>query len=99
MMVIMGRLKAAGGKRDELKKLCASLVGPSRAEPGCVSYSFLEDQMEEGTFIFFEEWRDRDAINHHFDQPYFRQAMAILPALLGARPMIKIYSVAGVKQV
>ncbi len=47
-------------------------VEASRREPGCISHRFLISPEIENCLFFYEEWRDRAAIDHHFKQDYSR---------------------------
>lgn len=97
MIVICGRFKTSPRQRQALTQLCASLIAPSTAEDGCLSYSFYEDQMEPDSFIFFEEWRDQAAIDNHFEQSYFKDAMERFPDLIIGDPVIKIYTTSNIE--
>jgi quinol monooxygenase YgiN len=94
MYVIAGKITVKPERKVELIRLARGLVSPSRSEPGCISYSFYEDQIEENHFLFFEEWSDRAAVDRHFKQPYFKDFAARLPALLVGPPVIRILEVA-----
>jgi len=71
MKIITVQCKAKPEKRNELVALCKSMIAPSRAEPGCIHYSFYEDLNEENSFFFYEEWKDQTAIDLHNSTQHF----------------------------
>ena len=44
----------------------ASMVEASRAEIGCLEYSYAEDVFDLGLIHVKERWRDRVALDEHF---------------------------------
>jgi quinol monooxygenase YgiN len=44
----------------------ASMVEASRAEIGCLEYSYAEDVLDLGLIHVKERWRDRVALDEHF---------------------------------
>jgi quinol monooxygenase YgiN len=99
MYVIVGKITVKPEHKVELIRLARGLVQPSRSEPGCISYGFFEDQVEENHFLFFEEWTDRAAIDRHFNQPYVKDFVARLQALVIGSPVIRIVEVASSESV
>ena len=47
-------------------------VAASRKEPGCISHRYLLSPEIDHCLFFYEEWKDRDAIDFHFQQSYSR---------------------------
>ncbi|RMH03389.1 MAG: antibiotic biosynthesis monooxygenase [Planctomycetota bacterium] len=91
MHVIAAELRAAPGRREELLALCRRMLAPSRAEEGCLSYRFFVDPDDPERVLFFEEWRDRAAIDRHFATPHFRDFQARTADLIDAEPVLRIY--------
>lgn len=99
MYVIAGKFKCKPEKKDELLSVIESLVIPSRAEDGCISYNCHEDVFTAGDFLFFEEWRSQEDIDLHFTKPYLIAAMTAFPDLIVGAPEIKIYKIDTVRNV
>jgi quinol monooxygenase YgiN len=53
-----------------LKPHMFTMLAASRAEDGCVTYSYAEDVAEPGLIRVFEVWRDQPAIEAHFKAPH-----------------------------
>ncbi|MEM6719132.1 MAG: antibiotic biosynthesis monooxygenase [Bacteroidota bacterium] len=45
------------------------------------------------TFLFFEEWKDQEAIDFHVAQDYFKTFMEQTAKLIASKPIIKVYEV------
>ena len=48
----------------------AAMLDASRAEDGCISYSYAEDVIEPGLIRVFEAWRDQASLDAHFQTPH-----------------------------
>lgn len=71
MHIIVARVRVRPGSRDAFVAASEELIVRTRAEEGCQSYALHEDVHEPNSFLFFEEWRDRAAIDAHFQEPHF----------------------------
>ncbi len=72
--------------------LPAGPLEPSRGDDGCLSYELYEDSRSAGTFVFIEEWRDKDAAKAHGAQAHMAEAGRKLEGLLAGRPDIRYLS-------
>ncbi len=94
LVVVAGKINIKPGTKPEFTKIAMKCLVSSRQEPGSVSYSFYEDQTSPNTILYFEEWRDQAALDHHFQTPYFKEFMADATPLFDGTPEIKVYHVA-----
>ena len=90
MIVITGAARVGEKNRAAFETVAERQVRLSRAEPGNISYSWFEDRMEPGRFFFYEEWRDRDAVDFHFAQDYCHEFMEAARRLAEGEPEIAI---------
>jgi quinol monooxygenase YgiN len=65
-------IEAAQGREEELAGLLKELVGPTRSEPGCVSYELNASQEKPGAFLFYEKFADQAALDAHVGSPHFQ---------------------------
>ena len=72
---IIGTVVAKPEKREELLRILLAQVAPTRAEPGCVSYDFHCDAQDPCVFVFYENFRSREALDKHLQMPYLRPLM------------------------
>jgi quinol monooxygenase YgiN len=97
MIVVTARLLIQSGKEESMRALARSLTGPARKEDGNLSYAWYQDALEPTIWFAFEEWRDQAALDAHFTTPEFTRAGAELGGLLAAAPLVRVYEVAGAK--
>ena len=83
---VIARIKARPEKIDEMRALLSGLVGPTRAEPGCLRYELLHNLTDPADFTFVEEWADDAALESHFNTAHVRGALARFQEL-AAEPM------------
>ena len=66
------------------------MVEASRAEAGCLEYSYAEDVMEPGLIRVTERWKDRAALERHLAAPHLAEWRASWPGLeIGQRKLMK----------
>lgn len=56
--------------RDLLINALLSLINPTRAEKGCISYELLVDGQNPNLFVMFERFATQQALDEHEQQPY-----------------------------
>jgi quinol monooxygenase YgiN len=78
-IIIAGTVRVPPENLADLRSHQLRMLAASRAEDGCVTYSYGEDVAEPGLIRVFEVWRDQAAIDAHFKAPHmavWRQACA-----------------------
>ncbi|WP_298481261.1 putative quinol monooxygenase [uncultured Maribacter sp.] len=65
----------------------------SKKEIGNISFNFSEIKAEQNTFLFFEEWKNQEAIDFHISQDYFKEFMKVSKKMLQSTPIITIYDI------
>ena len=71
MHVIVARLQVRPEHRAAFLKASEAIIAGTRAEAGCLFYALHEDAHAANSFLFYEEWQDRAAIDAHFAEPHF----------------------------
>lgn len=71
------------------KALLADLEG-AKKEPGNISMVLLEDKKDPNTLFFFERWKDRRALELHFEQDYTKAVFSLIEKSL-VKPMQILY--------
>jgi quinol monooxygenase YgiN len=85
-ITIIGTVVAKPETREELERLLAAQVAPTRAEPGCLNYDFHADAEDPCTFVFYENWRSQADLDAHLAMPHLRPLFSQIERLL-ARPV------------
>ncbi len=93
MIVLAAKFVGKPERRSDIIRLAAQVAAPSRAEAGCISYNFYEQQPANNEFLFFEEWTDQAAIDFHFQTPHFKEFMKEFPELIQGQAQLRTYEV------
>ena len=88
---VVARITAQADKAQALKALLMRLVGPTRAEPGCISYALHESETDAADFVFLEEWASGAAVMTHMQSAHVQEALSKAAPLLAAPPDIRRY--------
>jgi quinol monooxygenase YgiN len=97
--LIGARLQVKADKVEAFIAAAQLCITASRAEPGCISYTLLQDPYDKAAFLFFEEWKNQQAIDEHFTTPHFKAFGTQLKDFLAGAPTITIYSCPSEKKV
>lgn len=66
MILITGTFRILPGALDAARPVMERMIAASRAEPGCLAYSYAEDVLEPSLVRVTELWRDEAALDRHF---------------------------------
>ena len=83
MLMIVGTIRFPPDTMAEARPAMARMIAASRAEAGCLGYSYAEDVLEPGLVHVIEAWRDEDCLSAHFASDHlarWRTACAALGA-------------------
>ena len=92
MIKVMATLIARTDKVAETQAALSSLVAPTTAEPGCISYELFQSNDDPTEFVTVEEWKDQAAIDAHLSSAHIAAALAAAPEILATDPKITSYS-------
>jgi quinol monooxygenase YgiN len=96
MLVIAGHVEIDPAAREARVAAATEMMRDTRAEAGCISYTFSADLEEPGTFRIFEEWESQDALDAHFASPHMAKFQRVVGGL-GVREMkVQRYEVSSV---
>ncbi len=65
MIVVAGTQRLHAADLDRLRDVANATIAATRAETGCLVYSFAEDLTEPGLVRIYEEWESRDDLTRH----------------------------------
>ena len=82
MYTILGTVTARPDTRDELQKLLMVQVAPTRAEAGCINNDYPVDAADPCTFVFYENWINKAALDAHLAMPHLQPLFSQLDRLL-----------------
>lgn len=91
MITIIAVLKALDGKEKELEKAFREMIRKVQDEEGTLSYILHRAQDDPGKFMFYEKYRDIEALQYHTQTPYMKEFSTQLNSLLAEKPSIDMY--------
>ena len=69
-VIIAGTVRVAPERLAAFRPHQDAMLAASRAEDGCLTYSYAVDLQDPGLIRVFEVWRDQAAIDAHFQAPH-----------------------------
>ncbi|MGX9143626.1 putative quinol monooxygenase [Mesorhizobium sp. 128a] len=91
MLVIIGTIRLPAERLDEARPAMQRMISGSRAEPGCLDYSYAQDVLDAGLIHVTEVWSDREALDAHFRSPRIADWRASWAALGIGERNLKLY--------
>ncbi|WP_374575301.1 putative quinol monooxygenase [Phenylobacterium sp.] len=79
MLAIAGTVRVPPENLERFRPHMLAMLEASRAEDGCIEYSYAEDVAEPGLIRVFEAWRDQAALDAHFQTPHMATWRAAWP--------------------
>ncbi|MEQ1867876.1 MAG: putative quinol monooxygenase [Micropepsaceae bacterium] len=95
MIIVAGTVRIDTSKLDATRGEMKKMLDGSRAEDGCVEYSYAIDVLDSGLVHVFEIWRDRAALDRHFQTTHMAEWRQSFPAIGISDRKLKIYDVSG----
>ena len=75
-IILNVHIQASPGKGPELLQHLTALLAPSRNEPGCLNYMLHTNPEDPDRLMFYEVFKDQDALDAHIAAPYFQEFLA-----------------------
>ncbi len=88
---VIARAQAKPGKEDELAKVLATAVEPTRKEAGCVVYRLCATQTK-GLFYFYEIWQSQAALDLHAASEHLKVMKELAKDLLAHPTEVSLLS-------
>ena len=76
---------------DATRELLLSLIDPTRAEDGCVTYELMQNTSDPTDFTFVEEWTSNEALDAHLATDHLKMAGVRGASLFAVPPDIRRY--------
>ena len=91
MIVLVANFKAKQGKEKELEELLLGMVPKVQAEEGTLMYTLHKAKKDEGQFLFYEQYKDKEAFDFHRKTPYFQEFAGKLADLLEGNAKLETF--------
>ena len=93
MLLIIGTIRLPAENVSAARDAMAAMANASHAEDGCIEYGYAEDVLVPGLIHIKERWRDRAALDAHFQAPHIAEWRAAWPALGIGERSLTLYDV------
>jgi quinol monooxygenase YgiN len=93
-ILIAGTFRVPPENLDRFRPHMERMLAASRAEAGCVTYSYAEDVAEPGLIRVFEAWRDQASIDAHMKAQHMAEWRAAWPDAGAGDRRLALYEVA-----
>ena len=67
MVIVGGTFEVEPDQREEFLADRHDMMRKSRAEPGCLEYTFSADPIDPGRVLLFERWESKGALAAHLE--------------------------------
>lgn len=71
-VTVIARIKAKADRVEQVESALMDLIGPTREEPGCISYVLHQAADDKSSFVFVENWANQTALDEHLQTPYLK---------------------------
>ena len=93
MLIVLGDATAAPGRRDELVAAARAVAAATRADRGCLAYSFAADLEQPDRILSIEIWADRAALDEHMAHEHTEAFLRVAPGLVAGEPVMSFHEV------
>jgi quinol monooxygenase YgiN len=93
VLLITGTIRLPPGALARARPAMRAMVEASRAEPGCLDYSYAEDVLDPGLMHITELWDTRAHLQAHFRSNHIAAWRAQWAALAISGRNLKLYEV------
>ncbi len=82
LLTVIAYMRAASGKRDELRQALEALIEPTSREKGYINYDLHQSIEDPDRFFFYENWESEADLDAHLAAPHLTQFASRIPELL-----------------
>lgn len=93
-ILIAGTVRVPPENVEAFRPHMQAMLTASRAEDGCLAYSYAVDVQDPGLIRVFEAWRDQAAIDAHFQMAHMAAWRAAWPQFGVSDRRLSLYEVA-----
>jgi quinol monooxygenase YgiN len=95
MIIVAGTVRIEPNKLQEARGIMERMIAASRAEDGCIEYSYSVDVLDPRVVHVFEAWRDQETLQKHFKMPHLAEWRAAWPSFGISDRKLHMYEVSG----
>lgn len=89
-VVVVAIFNAADGKAAEADALVRTIIPPTHAEDGCITFALHRDLSDPGKLVLVERWTSRDTLDAHLTADHLQAFRAATPGVMAGPPQILV---------
>ena len=83
-LYVVAKITGKPGSQDELKAKLSRVIPTVRAEDGCIRYDLHQNLDNPAVFVFYETWRDKQALGAHAASEHMSAMLKSIKDLVAA---------------
>ena len=87
-MIVVAKLKAKAGQESAMENALRGVIASVDKEEGTLIYTLHRSQKDAGLFLFYEKYKNAEALMEHSATPHFKALFKTLKPLLWAAVLI-----------
>lgn len=95
MLIVAGEVVVPAGAVAKVQEALVDMQRATRAEAGCLAYSFAVEIGDETKIHIFERWESMDALQSHFKTPHMAAFGAAIASIQPQSMDLHAYEIAG----
>lgn len=84
MLIVTAKVKLQSGVADEFLEAVRVMKPQVMQDPGAVQYSLYRSTSDPDEFLFYEQYDDEKAFEHHLSTDHFKTLAAAIDPLMAA---------------
>ncbi|OAN15633.1 putative quinol monooxygenase [Exiguobacterium undae] len=72
MIILIAQIQIKPGQSDAFLNAVKAAIAPSRAEAGCLQYTFHREADASDHFVFYEQWQNQTAFDAHIASDHYQ---------------------------
>ncbi len=90
-ITVIARITAKPDKIEQTKQVLLGLLAPTRQEEGCINYDLHQNPDDARSFVFYENWTSRQALDQHLETPHLLDFKAQFDEILSEEIDLSIW--------
>lgn len=95
MIVLVAKIKAKQGFEKEVENALSAMIPNVQKEQGTLAYVLHRADNDPGSFMYYEQYTEKSALDLHGKTPYFKELVAALDGKLAVNPEETFYTIVG----
>jgi quinol monooxygenase YgiN len=92
-LIVIAVAKAKSGNEHDLNQALREVAGPTRAQPGCISFGLYRSTEDPCVILGIERWASEEAHDRHLQGAHVQRLMSKMMPVLAEPPSIVAYEV------